>query len=48
MPAIHFSPEDQAREADRFDRVAFRIRKNTWNGRTTLQLMIEEVQAAND
>ena len=46
IAAIHFNPNDRAIKADRFDRIAFRLRNNTWNGKTTLQLMIEEVQIA--
>ena len=46
IAAIHFSPDERAKEALQFDRVAFRVRNNTWNGRTTLQLVVEEVQVA--
>ena len=45
MAAIHFNPDSRAAEAHCFDRVAFRLRQNTWNGKTTLQLMIEEAQS---
>ena len=44
MAAIHFNPDGRALKAHRFDRVAFRLRQNTWNGKTNLQLMIEEAQ----
>jgi single-stranded-DNA-specific exonuclease len=48
IAAIHFNPDDRARETDSFDRIAFRVRKNTWNGRTTLQLVVEEVQVTEE
>ena len=44
IKAIHFNPDSRSAGADRFDRVAFRLHQNTWKGKTTLQLLIEEAQ----
>jgi single-stranded-DNA-specific exonuclease len=48
IAAIHFNPDERARETDTFDRIAFRVRRNTWNGRTTLQLVVEEAQVTDE
>jgi len=48
IAAIHFNPDERARKTDAFDRVAFRLRKNTWNGRTTLQLVVEEARVGDE
>ena len=44
LAAIHFNPGGHAAGANRFDRIAYRLRRNVWNGRSTLQLTIEEAQ----
>lgn len=46
IAAIHFNPERRAARATHFERIAFRLRWNVWNGRRSLQLTVEEAQPA--
>ena len=41
--AIHFNPPPHTANLDYFHRVAFRLQMNRWNGRESIQLMIEDV-----
>lgn len=45
IPAICFNMDPQRDTADRFDRIAFRLRWNHYNGKKTLQLVVEETQS---
>jgi single-stranded-DNA-specific exonuclease len=43
VDAIHFNADHGLGYRDFFDRVAFRLRWNRWNGRKTVQLVVEEI-----
>ena len=45
IPAIQFNVDPGSPLPDRFERVAFRLQWNRWNGRKSAQLVIEEVAA---
>jgi len=40
--AIQFNIDRDRPLKDRFDRMAFRLRRNHWNGKSTLQIIVEE------
>jgi single-stranded-DNA-specific exonuclease len=40
--SIHFNVDPDTPLKENFDRIAFRLRWNRWNGRKTAQLVIEE------
>jgi single-stranded-DNA-specific exonuclease len=41
--AIHFNADTGIPVKQKFDRIAFRLRWNRWNGRKTAQIIIEEI-----
>jgi single-stranded-DNA-specific exonuclease len=43
--AIHFQADAQSASRDRFERLAFKLRWNRWNGSRTIQLVIEEASS---
>ena len=44
VPAIRFNAEDSMLTKMEFARIAFRLRWNRWNGKQTIQLIIEDAQ----
>jgi len=42
--AIHFNANTGIPVKQGFDRIAFRLRWNRWNGRKTAQIVIEEIE----
>ena len=42
--AIHFNGNTGSPIKEGFDRIAFRLQWNRWNGRKTAQMVIEEVE----
>ncbi len=48
FPAIQFNVADRLSSVpDRFEKIAYRPQWNYWNGKTSLQLLIEETQSAS-
>jgi len=43
IDAIHFNPDPAAAGRDHFERIAFRLRWNRWNGRKRPQIIVEDV-----
>jgi len=41
--AIHFNALTNASLKDNFDRIAFRLRWNRWNGQKKVQIVVEEI-----
>ena len=42
--AIHFNVDDRSAKEKSFAKVAFKLRWNRWNGKKTVQMVIEDLQ----
>jgi single-stranded-DNA-specific exonuclease len=48
IDAIQFNVDPRRPQAETFDRMAFKVRWNRWNGRKTIQLMVEAIESEAD